>query len=76
MTNYNVDLENFNLEKFLENKELPLLINNKFVIINIEKYSENVALKNMRNATNKERESINKYINSISTDTGINFFDN
>lgn len=30
---------------------------------------------NMRNATKKEQESVNDYINKISTDTDINFFD-
>ncbi len=29
----------------------------------------------MRNATPEEQESINKYIKSISRDTGVNFFD-
>lgn len=29
----------------------------------------------MRDATEKERESVNRYIRSISKDTGVNFFD-
>ena len=64
MKNYNIDENDFDFEKFIEDKELPLSINNKIVVLNFDEYIQTLEKVNPEEAMEIKNELLN-HINNM-----------
>lgn len=63
MKNYNIDVNNFDFEKFLKDKELPLSINNEIVVLSFDEYIQTLEKVDQEEAIKIKNELMNKITN-------------